>query len=334
MGERLLRPGLDCKAAWRVSLGTADVLGLAPAPLDAAPTTAYLMLGERCIGDCAFCSQARSSQGRDGMLSRVIWPEFAEDDVCRACAAAHERGAIGRACFQVTMGPGAIERTRAAVARLAGCSSVPICASVMPRDLADVAALLQAGAERVTIALDAATDSVYRQVKSGRFARVVALLDAAAAAHPGRIGTHLIVGLGETERDLAERVQWALDRGIMVALFAFTPVRGTAMADLPPPPLASYRRLQVARWLMVHGHARAEAMAYGEDGRITNLGLPAHELPTLLADGAAFRTSGCPDCNRPYYNERPGGVMYNYPRPLTPDEARREVAALLAHLDG
>jgi len=332
--ERLLRPGLDCEAAWRVSLGTADVLGLAPAPLDAAPTTAYLMLGERCASDCAFCSQARSSQGRDGMLSRVIWPQFAEDDVCQACAAAHERGAIGRACFQVTMGPDAIQRTRAAVGRLAGCSSVPICASVMPRDLDDVTALLEAGAERVTIALDAATDSVYRQVKSGSFARVVALLEAAAAAHPGRIGTHLIVGLGETERDLAARVQWALDRGIMVALFAFTPVRGTAMADVPPPPLASYRRLQVARWLMVHGHARFEDLAYSDDGRITALGVPPDALAAFLADGAAFRTSGCPDCNRPYYNERPGGVMYNYPQPLTPDEARREVAALLAHLDG
>ncbi len=334
MGKRLLRPGLADGAPWRVSLGTAHVLGLSDAPLDAAPTTAYLMLGERCIGDCAFCSQARSSQGRDGMLSRVVWPPFAQDDVCQACAAAHARGAIKRACFQVTMGPDAIERTLAAVQRLAAHSSVPICASVMPRNLDDVAALLGAGAERVTIALDAATDSVYRQVKSGSYARVEALLEAAAAAHPGHVGTHLIVGLGESERDMAERIQWALDRGIMVALFAFTPVRGTAMADVPPPPLATYRRLQAARWLMVHGHMRAEQLAYDRDGRITALGLPADQLALLLADGEAFRTSGCPDCNRPYYNERPGGVMYNYPRPLTPEEARRELADLLATLDG
>jgi biotin synthase-related radical SAM superfamily protein len=334
VGKRLLRARLGDDATWRVSLGTAQVLGLAQAPLDAAPTTAYLMLGDRCVGDCAFCSQARSSQGRDGMLSRIIWPEFGDEDVCQACAAAHARGAVGRACFQVTMGPDAIERTRDAVARLAACSSVPTCASVMPRDLSDVAALLEAGAERVTIALDAATDSVYRQVKSGSYARVVALLEAAAAAHPGRIGTHLIVGLGESERDMAQRIQWALDRGIMVALFAFTPVRGTAMADVPPPPLATYRRLQAARWLMVHGHIRAEELGCDRDGRITSLGLPAEELASLLADSAAFRTSGCPDCNRPYYNERPGGVIYNYPRPLTPEEARREVATLLAHLGG
>ena len=51
-----------------------------------------------------------------------------------------------------------------------------------------------------------------------------------------------------------------------------------------------------------------------------------------LADGDAFRTPGCPDCNRPFYNEHPGGPMYNYPRPLTLAEtcqAISEVAVLL-----
>ncbi|MCW3977503.1 MAG: radical SAM protein, partial [Candidatus Bathyarchaeota archaeon] len=33
-------------------------------------------------------------------------------------------------------------------------------------------------------------------------------------------------------------------------------------------------------------------------------------------------TSGCPGCNRPYYNERPGGPLYNYPRQPLPDEIR------------
>jgi biotin synthase len=41
----------------------------------------------------------------------------------------------------------------------------------------------------------------------------------------------------------------------------------------------------------------------------------------VLADGEAFRTAGCPACNRPFYNERPGGTMYNYARELTADEA-------------
>ena len=45
-----------------------------------------------------------------------------------------------------------------------------------------------------------------------------------------------------------------------------------------------------------------------------------------------FETSGCPGCNRPYYNERPGGMLYNYPRPLTAAEAAREIEFLFAAL--
>jgi len=47
-----------------------------------------------------------------------------------------------------------------------------------------------------------------------------------------------------------------------------------------------------------------------------------------LGTGEAFRTSGCPGCNRPYYNERPSGPFYNYPRGLTEEEARREARLL------
>ncbi len=60
-------------------------------------------------------------------------------------------------------------------------------------------------------------------------------------------------------------------------------------------------------------------MVFGEEGRLLCLGA---ELP---ADGEPFRTSGCPDCNRPFYNEPPGGPLFNYPRPLTRAEADRAV---------
>jgi biotin synthase-related radical SAM superfamily protein len=111
-----------------------------------------------------------------------------------------------------------------------------------------------------------------------------------------------------------------------VGLFAFTPVRGTAMQDIPPPPLDVYRRTQVARYLICGHLARAADFIFSSEGRLISFNLlPLREH---LADGRAFRTSGCPDCNRPFYNERPGGVMYNYPRLLTPTEVERAIAEL------
>ena len=59
---------------------------------------------------------------------------------------------------------------------------------------------------------------------------------------------------------------------------------------------------------------------FDAQGRLLGLGAP---LPTL---GEPFQTSGCPDCNRPFYNEQPAGPLYNYPWPLSPAEAERALA--------
>jgi len=87
----------------------------------------------------------------------------------------------------------------------------------------------------------------------------------------------------------------------------------------------------------VEGLARAEEFVFpsgscptghckckdSPEGRILGFGLEEHELSDALKDGQAFQTSGCPGCNRPYYNERPGGPLYNYPHPLTPAEIQQ-----------
>ena len=118
---------------------------------------------------------------------------------------------------------------------------------------------------------------------------------------------------------MVQRIQWAHDLGLTVGLFAFTPVRGTHLADRSPPPLGAYRRMQAARWLIVRGLARAGDMAFDSAGHLAELGVP------VPIGGDAFRTSCCPDCNRPFYNEQPSGPLYNYPRPLTEDEAARAI---------
>lgn len=331
----MLRPGLErdrCEAAWRASSGTAAVLGLCRMSLDVAPTTAYLMLGGRCARDCAFCTQARTSRADDAALSRVLWPEFPASSVAEAVARAHARGDLQRACFQVTVARDHIARTCHAVAELAADTPVPICVSAAPADLGDVAALLDAGAERVSIALDAADEATYRRVKGSSWQTARELLRRAAERFPGRIATHLIVGLGETEEQMLRTVAWAAELGVSVALFAFTPVRGTALEGVAPPPVDSYRRVQVGRWLLVDRLQRLDALEFDGAGRVVSYGLSVGELARALSDGAAFRTSGCPGCNRPYYNERPGGVLYNYPRTLTAEEARRETDLLLASL--
>jgi len=309
-----------------VSVGTAGVLGLAEVPMDVAPTTAYLMLGGRCSMACAFCAQARTSQASALHLSRVTWPEFPLADTLDRLAQAVARGAIRRCCLQVTAGQGYFDRALAVVEAVKSVTGVPLDAAILPPTMAHVAELIAAGVDHVGFGLDAACERVFRRVKGGDWARSLRLVEETARRYPGRVAAHLIVGLGETEGEAVATVQMLHDWGVTVGLFAFTPVRGTAMAGHPPPPLATYRRVQAARHLIAAGLARAEDLAFSPDGRLVGFGLPG--LPALLADGVAFQTSGCPDCNRPYYNERPGGPIYNYPRPLSPPEVESALAAL------
>jgi biotin synthase len=298
-----------------VSIGTAVVLGLANVPMAAAPTTAYLMLGGRCLMNCTFCAQARESVSSALNLSRVTWPKYDLDIVVDRLLAVADRGELRRVCLQVTVTADAYAQSLAILRTVKSCCNLPFDISILPQNLDQVRDLVAAGADHIGFGLDAACERVFRQVKGGHWQRNLNLIEATAGTFPGRAALHLIVGLGETEEEMVERMQWAHDRGVTVGLFAFTPVRGTHETDRPPPPLATYRRMQAARWLVVHDQGRFETMVFDAQGRLHCLNGP------MPATGEPFRTSGCPDCNRPFYNEQPGGPLYNYPRPLTAEEA-------------
>lgn len=309
---------------WKLSAGTACVIGLKRLKTDALPTTAYIMLGEKCGNNCGFCAQARESAARVDLLARVAWPSFPARVSVAGIAAAHARGELKRACLQVVGSGGFWEHTVEALDLLRANSAVPVCVSSPIERAEQARALISRGAERICVALDAATPEIYREVKGGEWARRYRLLSECARALPGRVTTHLVVGLGENEKEMVRLMASCIDQDVTVGLFAFTPVRGTALAGQAPPPAGQYRRIQIAHSLLKRG-CRPEDFVYCR-GRLTGFGLSPAALQRLLADGSAFQTSGCAGCNRPYYNERPGGLMYNYPRPLTPEEIRRAVA--------
>jgi len=238
-------------------------------------------------------------------------------------------------CAQTVAGPEAIELLRELLARLEPLVAVPVSASLHIRDAAQLAQLFAGGLDRAGLAIDVANDRLFREYKGGELEQALQLLAAAAAAHPGRISTHLIVGLGETEQELLALADRCLGLGITVGLFAFTPVKGTRLADRPPPDLSSYRRVQAALRLLQEDRVRWTDLSFDAAGRLDRLPLPAAELARLLGSGLAFQTLGCAGCNRPYYNERPGSRLYNYPRPLTANEIAEalEPAMLIAESD-
>jgi len=191
--------------------------------------------------------------------------------------------------------------------------------------------LLNLGVDRVCFALDAATSAIFDKVKGrgvdGPYKwdrHWEALGDALQVFGQSRVTTHLIVGLGETEEEMLATIQRLTDMGVLPSLFALTPIQGTKMADHSAPPVASYRRIQLGRYLIVSGLGRFEDMTF-EQGVLKSFGVSEEALAKVIASGVPFQTSGCPGCNRPFYNESPMGPIYNYPRGLTEVEVEKAV---------
>ncbi|SDD60226.1 radical SAM protein [Sporomusa acidovorans] len=309
---------------WKLSAGTACVVGKKPLKTDVLPTTAYIMLGQKCRNNCLFCAQSRDSSARADRLSRVTWPEYPEQAAAEAIGTAFRAGKLQRACLQIVKSSQSWQTSMKALTALKGTSSVPVCISADIETVAQAKELLAQGADRISLAMDAATPELYRQVKGGRWEKRWELLKNCAAELPGKVGTHLIVGLGETEEEMITALVACRDNGINVGLFAFTPVRGTAWAEKEPPAICHYRRIQIAYYLLKKGYA-FEVFQF-QQGKLTGINVPPAEASNVVADGKAFETSGCSGCNRPYYNEHPGRTMYNYPRPLTMFEIRQAIA--------
>jgi biotin synthase len=303
----------------RVSIGTATVLGLLKSKLDAEPTTAYLMTYRdgKCSANCGFCPQARESSSKTELLSRVTWPSFPTENVVEAIGSAFKEGKIRRVCIQALNYPGVFTQLQLLAKSIKQCCPVPVSVSCQPLNKENIALLHAAGVDRLGIALDGATEAILNQAKDGCYSwtRQFELFeDALSIFGKGNVSTHVIVGLGETEKEAVETIQRCVDLGVLPALFAFTPIRGTALEGSSPPKLESYRRVQLARHLISSGKVKFSGVSFGANGELTDYGLPTQDIEQVIKDGVAFRTSGCPDCNRPYYNEKPSGPIYNYPK--------------------
>jgi biotin synthase len=313
----------------RVSVGSAIVVGLLEGKLDAEPTTAYLMTYKagRCAANCGFCPQARGSQSKAELLSRVSWPAFSTPRVIGSIANAARAGKIRRVCIQTLNYPEVFGDLCGFIQELKLRTDVPISVSCQPLNSQNMWSLAQAGADRIGIALDAATERLFDNVKGAavggpyRWHEEFTLMRMAVGVFgEGNVSTHLIVGLGETEKEAAKTLQTCIDLGVLPALFAFTPVQGTALARNPQPKLEAYRRMQLARHLIANALARFEDMTFDEAGQLLDFGVGTDALTQIVESGAPFLTSGCADCNRPFYNEKPSGPIYNYPRNLAAQE--------------
>lgn len=326
----------------RVSMAAAMTLGLRPGRMFRGATCDCVNLLQSypagCYANCTYCGLARERPGRaeDNTFIRVGWPVLPTDLVAEAVAAHEDR--VGRVCVAMVQdrraGADLIEITR----RIRARSGVPISALVTATllDEAKLHAIRDAGADIVGIGLDAASEEVFFRTR-GRGARgphawaqhwEIARL-ARRIFGPMKVNCHVMVGLGETDRDLVELFYRLRDEEIAAYLFSFNPEPGTAMAEAPRPPLTRWRRIQLTKHLIERHDLPRGAIDFDAWGGLARVRAPRALVQACLDEGVAFMTNGCPDrtgrmtCNRPFGSYRPGEAFRDYP--FVPEDEDRPV---------
>jgi len=299
----------------RLSLGTAIELGLVSSRQIVPPTTAYLLWDPGCVGKCTFCHRSAGNSTSE-KLSRVTWPEFPMKEILRSLE--NKDHPFRRVCLQTGWNHAYHEDLKKMVRMFLDLKLV-LSVTLHPAECTFAGELLEMGIDHVGIGLDAASEKTYRDCKKREWVDDWPPLVNLIAKYGPRIEVHMIFGLGDDEETFIRTMNEISSMGGAVALFAFTPVNGGF-----PPELSSYRRMQIFRYLQQRSHISFAGCLF-RDGRLISYGIPMSTLSDLLADGNAFRTSGCGDCNRPFYNERPGKEFFNYPRALHSEEISKAI---------
>ena len=243
--------------------------------------TFYFMVDGRCVYDCAFCTHARNSKSDLKFLSRVAWFEHPIEDVLKAMKDLADLPK--RLCFQIVSSIGYHKKAMSVVKEFIKFG-IPISVNFRPRSIEEVEDYIKLGVDKVGIAMDAATREIFGKTRDGRWEDMYGLLKDSAMRFPGKIVTHLIVGMGEDEEDAKNFLKDMKSLGVNVGIFGFTPMKGTKLEHHPPVDFEYYRRIKA--W-------------YLKSMGMENL-------------DPVFAPTGCPDCDKPFYDVSPSVILKKY----------------------
>ncbi|WP_309493181.1 radical SAM protein [Candidatus Hecatella orcuttiae] len=322
----------------RTSLAAAITLGLMPGRFyrNAKLYCLNLLLTYRegCAGRCAYCGLSHTrtiaKPWDEYSFIRVEWPVVLLEDVARRIESGF-CSHVERVCVSMVTNGKAKNDTLKIVGVLS--EKIEAVSALIAPTIVDkkwLGKLKHAGADKVGVAVDAATPELFERLRGkgvggphkwNKYWRVVE--ESVEVFGRFNVGIHLIVGLGETEEEAVKTIQKAYDAGALTHLFSFFPEENSQLQDSLQPPIGKYRRVQLARFLINKGLARVEDMTFDRVGRLTDFGIAEDLLNETVESGWPFMTSGCAGksmdsaCNRPFSNCTPYqaylGELRNYP---------------------
>lgn len=298
---------------------------------DIKVSTLYLMqhFEDGCSANCAFCVQARDSVNKykksllvDKEVARIslkILKNFLQNS--------QRAEEIGRICIQTIFNQKTVENLLGIVKAIREVSDIPISACCIPVSKDSLVKIREAGVNRITINYEAATPELFSKIRGQerggpyRWEVVTRAIDNAIEIFGAdNVTSHLQIGLGETQKEALQHIQGLYNKGVLVGLFSFCPVPGTALADADRVTHAYYHQVQLGSYLIKNGISCFSQMVFNTSGNIVDYGIDEQKLTEIVKSGLPFKNSGCPDCNRVYYETNPGERFYSYPRDLYESE--------------
>ena len=279
----------------------------------------------KCIANCSYCglSKDRDLNNKKKTFIRVSWPTYSLEEIINAMKT--RKSPIQRVCVGMITHPRAVKDSIKIIQNIKKETGLLISTLITPTVLKDndLLELKIAGADMCGIAIDCATELLFEKRRgksvSGphRWAKYWSTIEKAVTVFGKyKVGIHLVVGLGESEFEMTSIIQKAHNLGVLTHLFSFYPEHGSQMQEYPQPSYGTYRRIQMARYLINNNIASIDQMHFNSKQQITDFG---QNIEKYLENGEIFMTSGCAGtdgkvaCNRPYGNERPSQPIRNFP---------------------
>lgn len=271
-----------------------------------------------CAASCAYCGQGReipkSQECRN--LIRVSWPTYSFEKVLeRIKKCMKEKEHVRRICIASITHKNCPNDMKYMVRRMSdeGINEISCLLTPTLFKREDILDLKNSGADMIGIAVDAATPTLFEKLRGKGVGGphrwntyMKRIKESVEIMGNGRVGVHLIIGLGETEEEAAKFMWKIHEIGATTHLFSFYPEENSRMENVSQPSLGKYRRCQIARYIIDNGIATIDDFNF-ENGKITSFNVDAE----ILRDRRIYMTSGCPGCNRPYANETPLQAMNN-----------------------
>ena len=233
-----------------------------------------------CAARCAYCGLSGNRPGEYGAKSfiRVSWPTYPLREVIGRIRDHRER--VKRICISMITNLRSAADTREVCSRLRSSFDIPVSLLISPTILknGDLEGFKAAGADKVGVAIDLATRPLFERLRGpgvGGPHRWETYWECLARAlevfGDGQAGAHFMVGMGETEKEMCCAIQRVRDMGGRTHLFSFFPEAESRLARRRVPPMAQYRRIQLARYLIDEGLGRESGFEYDQQRPRTRL---------------------------------------------------------------